>query len=126
MFRSTSKYQTDLIERSRKELEKKILRLATLEAEWMRHYGHEDSREKEDFYDLGFYDRMLPIGYSKVWTPLHLRCPMGYVSSLDISNITDTQYGPRDHAKGVYTCLEFVIYNKVEGYIELIKLIKKI
>lgn len=108
------------------ELLDKITRLAKTEAEWLRHYGHVDSRESEEFDDILFYDRMLPIGYSKVWTPLHLRCPMGYVSSLDISNITDTQYGPRDHTKGVYTCLEFVIHNRIDGYLDMIKMIRNL
>ena len=102
----------------------KILKLATIEAEWMSHYGHEDSRKNEQFDDFLFYDRMLPIGYSKVYTPLHLRCPMGYVNSLDINDIKDTIYGPRNHENNVYTCLEFVIYNKIEGYEKLITLIK--
>jgi len=102
----------------------KIFKLAKLEAEWMSHYAHEDSRRDETFQDIKFYDRMLPIGYSKVYTPLHLRCPMGYVNSLDIKHIADTIYGPRNHENDVYTCLEFVIYNKIEGYKKLINLIK--
>lgn len=101
----------------------KIFRLAKTEAEWMRYYGHEDSRRDERFEDIGFYDRMLPIGYSKVYTPLVHKCPMGYVNSLDPGK-AEVIYGPRDHSKGVYTPLEFVIYNKVEGYQDLIKMIK--
>ena len=110
---------------NKEELLKKIFRLAKVESEWMSHYGHSESRESEEFNDILFYDRMKPIGYSKVWTPLHLRCPMGYVTSLDIEKINDTVYGPRDHAKGIYTCLEFVIHNRIEGYPDLIKLIKR-
>jgi hypothetical protein len=44
---------------------------------------------------------------------------------LDIDKIKDTVHGPRDHAKGIYTCLEFVLSNRLEGYLDLIKLIKK-
>lgn len=101
----------------------KIFKLAKTEAEWMRYYGYVDSRKEEKFHDINFYDRMLPIGYSKVYTPLVQKCPMGYVNSLDVDK-AEVVFGPRDHEKGVYTPLEFVIYNKVEGYLELIKLIK--
>lgn len=104
----------------------KIFKLAKIEAEWLSHYGHEDSRRDESFEDALFYDRMLPIGYSKVYTPLHIRCPMGYVPSLNIDDITEVIYGPRNHKNNVYTCLEFVIHNRVDGYLDLIKLIKKI
>lgn len=109
----------------KEELLNKILRLAKVEAEWLSHYGHHESREAEEFADILFYDRMQSIGYAKVWTPLHVRCPMGYVSSLKLEEIIDTQHGPRNHEAGVWTCLEFVISNQVEGYLELIKLIKK-
>lgn len=103
----------------------KIFKLAKIEAEWLSHYGHIDSRISEDFNDIKFYDRMKPIGYSKVWTPLDKRCPMGYVDTLDINKVTDTIWGPRNHENGIYSCLEFVIYNKVDGWMELIKIIKK-
>lgn len=102
----------------------KIFKLAKIEAEWMSHYGHEDSRRDEQFEDFLFYDRMQSIGYAKVYTPLHLRCPMGYVKGLDIDNIDDIIYGPRNHENDVYTCLEFIIYNKIDGYERLINLIK--
>ena len=103
----------------------KIFKLAKIESEWLGHYGHEESRSNEDFKDINFYDRMLPIGYSKVWTPLYLRCPMGYVNSLNVEDVEDTIYGPRNHEKKVYTCLEFVLHNKIDGYEDLIKTIKK-
>jgi len=101
-----------------------IFKLAKIEAEWMSHYGHEESRRNEAFLDIYFYDRMQPIGYSKVYTPLHLRCPMGYVYGLDINHIDGILYGPRDHKNNIYTCLEFAIYNEIEGYEKLIQLIK--
>ena len=103
----------------------KIFKIAKIESEWLSHYGHEDSRMNEKFEDIKFYDRMLPIGYSKVYTPLYLRCPMGYISSLDINNIKEITHGPRNHQNNIYTCLEFVIHNKIEGYMDLIKIIKK-
>jgi hypothetical protein len=114
-----------MIKENKKELVEKIFKLAKIESEWLRHYGHIDSRKEEDFNDIKFYDRMLPIGYSKVWTPLYLRCPMGYVNSLNIDDIEDTTYGPRNHEKGVYTCLEFILHNKIDGYRDLIGMIKK-
>jgi hypothetical protein len=48
---------------------------------------------------------------------------MGYVNSLN-TETAEVIFGPRNHDKGVYTPLEFVIYNKIEGYLDLIKLIK--
>jgi hypothetical protein len=47
---------------------------------------------------------------------------MGYVNGL--TEVVELVYGPRNHSKGVYTPLEYVIYNKVDGYLDLIKLIK--
>ena len=101
---------------------KEILKLAKLESEWIKYYGFKDSRKNEKFEDINFYDRIVPIGYSKVYTTLEIRCPMGYVNSLD--KITDSCYGPRNHKKNIYTNLEYVIHNKIEGYLDLIKLIK--
>lgn len=103
----------------------KIFKLAKIEAEWMRYYGFVDSRKEEKFEDINFYDRMIPIGYSKVYTPLKERCPMGFVNSLDPDKV-EVVYGPRNHSRGIYTPLEFVIYNKVDGYTDLINIIKDI
>ena len=105
-----------------KEIEK-IVKLARTEADWLRYYGYVDSRTEEKFEDVGFYDRMVPIGYSKVYTPLAIRCPMGFVDSLDPETAKLTS-GPRNHEKGIYTVLEFVIYNKIDGYLEMIANIK--
>ena len=104
-------------------MKEKIFKLAKIEAEWMRYYGFVDSRMEEKFDDINFYDRMIPIGYSKVYTPLVQKCPMGFVDSLDPENVK-VIYGPRNHKKSVYTPLEFVIYNKIDGYDYLINLIK--
>ena len=104
-------------------MKEKIFKLAKTEAEWMKYYGFVDSRKEEKFGDIKFYDRMLPIGYSKVYTPLGHKCPIGYVNSLN-PETSEVVYGPRNHEKGIYTPLELVIYNKIEGYLDLIKLIK--
>jgi hypothetical protein len=104
-------------------MKEKIFKLAKTEAEWMRYYGFVDSRKEEKFEDINFYDRMIPIGYSKVYTPLVQKCPMGFVNSLDPES-AEVVYGPRNHEKNIYTPLEFVIYNKIEGYLDLINLIK--
>ena len=64
----------------------KIFKLAKVEAEWISHYGHEDSRKDEQFEDFLFYDRMKSIGYAKVYTPLYLRCPMGFVNKFYYRN----------------------------------------
>lgn len=103
----------------------KIFKLAKLESEWLKYYGHISSREEETFDDELFYNRMKSIGYAKVNSPLYERCPMGYVSSLNPENVTILGSGPRNHSKSVYTPLEFVIYNKIEGYQDLISIIKK-
>lgn len=100
-----------------------IFKLAKNEAESLRYYGYVESREKEQFSDILFYDRMDSIGYCKRKTPLDRRCPRSYVSSLDINNF-DFISGPRNHSRSVYTPLEFAIYNKIDGYTELINIIK--
>lgn len=57
---------------------------------------------------------------------LLLWLPLGYVPSLNIDDVTEVIYDPRNHENSVYTCLEFVIHNRVDGYLDLVKLIKKI
>lgn len=101
----------------------KIKKLASTEADWLRYYGYVESRKEEKFEDIGFYDRMLPIGYSKVYTPLAHKCVMGFVDSLDPEKAMLVS-GPRDHSKGVYTPLELVIFNRLEGFDLLIAMIK--
>lgn len=101
----------------------KIKKLASTEADWLRYYGYVESRREEKFEDIGFYDRMSPIGYSKVYTPLAVRCPMGFVDSLD-TEAANLISGPRNHEKGIYTVLEFVIHNKIDGYLSLIERVK--
>lgn len=100
----------------------KIFKTAKLEAEWIKYYGHAVTRLAEPFDDINFYDRILPIGYSKVYTPLHIKCNMGCVNTLE-SN-PEVVNGIRNHSKSVYTCLEYVIHNKIEGYLNLIQIIK--
>jgi len=102
----------------------KIIKAAKTESEWLRHYSHTDSKRDEQFEDFLFYDRMLPNGYAKVYMPLHQRCPMGYIQGLDVTDNKDIIYGPRNHDKGIYTVLEFVIYNKLPGYQEMIDYVK--
>ena len=102
-----------------------IIKLADTEASALKYYGWREDRDKEEFKDIGFYDRMKPIGYAKVVLPLDRRCPQSYLSSL---NIRDVKFisGPRDHSKSVYTPLEFVIYNRIDPYQEYIKMIKDV
>jgi hypothetical protein len=101
-----------------------IFKTAKLEAEWLRYYGHIDSRNEETFNDILFYDRMYPIGYSKKYTQLADRCPMGYLNGLNLKSNIEICFGPRNHSKEIYTCLEFIIHNKIDGYLNLIKIIK--
>jgi len=105
-------------------MNEKIFKLAKTEAEWMRYYAHIDSRNDEKFQDINFYDRMLPIGYSKVYTPLSHKCPMAFVNKLDLENV-EVIYGPRNHKNNIYTPLEYIIHNKIDGYLELIKIVKE-
>ncbi len=87
---------------------------ARTEAEWLRYYGHEESRKSEDFSDVNFYDRIKSIGYTKRVIQLHQRCSMmnitsdkpvleSEISELRIANET------RSHGKNVYTALEWFI-----------------
>ena len=101
----------------------KIKKLARTESDWLRYYGFVDSRMEEKFEDIGFYDRMAPIGYSKVYMPLAQRCPMAFVAGLD-PDTAEVTSGPRSHERGIYTPLEFVIHNKIDGYLEMIDNIK--
>ena len=40
----------------------KMWKSAKTEAEWLRYYGHIDSRLTEEFNDVNFYDRIISIG----------------------------------------------------------------
>ncbi len=101
-------------------MKNEIFKLAKLEAEWLRYYTHKDSRNSEKFVDIYFYDRLISIGYAKVNTELIFRCPMGFVKTLKISDNIKI-CNKEDNA---FTCLQFVIYNKIDGYLDLISIIK--
>jgi hypothetical protein len=106
-----------------------IYKLAQKEAEWLRYYGHTDTRNADSFEDEKFYDRIISIGYTKRVIPLSNRCAMDYISGnsnvmgLEADEITSVS-GPRNHEKNIYTPLEYIIGTKKEGYEELIKIIK--
>lgn len=102
----------------------KIITTAKIESEWLRHYGYIDSRKAETFSDIYFYDRMIPNGYAKVYMPLHQRCPMGYVNGLNLEENKEIIFGPRNHKNNIYTVLEYVIYNKLPGYLDMINHVK--
>jgi hypothetical protein len=106
----------------------KLWKSARDEADWLRYYGHNESRMSDEFNDDKFYDRIESIGYTKRVIPLHLRCPMVCISSdlpMDESTIKDIYVvsGPRNHSKNIYTPLEFFIGKKI-GTDQLIKIIK--
>jgi hypothetical protein len=92
----------------------KMWKCARTEAEWLRYYGHEESRKSEDFSDVKFYDRIQSIGYTKRVIELHQRCSMMNVTSdkpVLESDISDLRIAneTRSHGKNVYTALEWFI-----------------
>lgn len=101
---------------------------AKTEADWLRYYGHKDSRMSEEFLDANFYDRIESIGYTKRVIELHQRCSMLNVTSdkpvleSDISDLRE-EYSLRNHDKNVYTALEWFIAKGIatEQLIEIIK-----
>ena len=106
--------------------------LAKKEAEWLRYYGHSESRSADNFDDEKFYDRIISIGYTKRVIPLPNRCAMDYISSklwevsvmdVETDNIVSVS-GPRNHEKNIYTPLEYIIGARKEGYEELVRIIK--
>ena len=110
---------------------KEIYKTAKNEAEWIKYYGHVDTRKSETFEDENFYDRIKSIGYAKVNTRLDVRCAMEFITSngtpvmkSEMSSLKAVS-GPRNHDKNVYTTLEYVIGNKLEGYEELVDIIKR-
>jgi hypothetical protein len=92
----------------------KMWRSAKTEAEWLKYYGHQESRLVEDFSDVNFYDRIQSIGYTKRVTALYQRCSMLNVTSdkpvlecgISELKISDTN---REHSKNIYTALEYFI-----------------
>jgi hypothetical protein len=92
----------------------KMWKCAKTEAEWLRYYGHEESRMSEDFSDVNFYDRIQSIGYTKRVIELHQRCSMMNITSdkpVLESDISDLRIAneTRSHGKNVYTALEWFI-----------------
>jgi hypothetical protein len=113
-----------------------IYRCAIKEAEWLKYYGHCDTRLAETFDDHLFYDRIESIGYTKVVMPLHLRCAMLYVapspkcveldpgvSALDLGpNDVIPSYGPKTET--VLTALEYIVARFPALRQEFIKMMK--
>ena len=92
----------------------KMWKCARTEAEWLRYYGHEESRKSEDFSDVNFYDRIKSIGYTKRVIQLHQRCSMMNITSdkpVLESEISELRVAreTRNHGKNVYTALEWFI-----------------
>jgi hypothetical protein len=92
----------------------KMWKCAKTEAEWLKYYGHQESRLVEDFSDANFYDRIQSIGYTKKVISLHGRCTMMNVTSdkpvleskMDELRICNSY---RDHNQNIYTALEYFI-----------------
>jgi hypothetical protein len=106
----------------------KIWKSAKTEAEWLKYYGHVDTRMNEKFEDVNFYDRIISIGYAKKNIPLPQRCSMLNVTSdkpvleSDIIELKE-EYSLRNHDNNIYTALEYLIAKGI-GTDQLIKIIK--
>ncbi len=106
----------------------KMWKYAKTEAEWLRYYGHKESRMLEEFSDANFYDRIKSIGYTKRVIELHQRCSMMNVTSdkpvleSDISDLRQ-ECSLRNHDKNIYTALEWFIAKGIatEQLIDIIK-----
>lgn len=110
-------------------LKNKIWIAAKNEADWLRYYGHVDTRMSEDFNDHLFYSRIKSIGYTKRKVDLVSRCSMAFVTSYKSvleSELDDLIIvsGPVNHSANVYTALEFFVARRL-GIDELITIIKK-
>lgn len=106
----------------------RILKAAQTEADWLRYYGHSETRMIEKFEDCKFYDRITSIGYTKRVIPLPNRCSMLNITSdkpvleSDVEDLRE-EYSIRNHDKNVYTSLEYVIAKRIEKD-KLIKIIR--
>jgi hypothetical protein len=106
----------------------KIWKSAKTEAEWLKYYGHVDTRMNEKFQDVNFYDRIISIGYAKKNISLPQRCSMLNVTSdkpvldSDIIELKE-EYSLRNHDNNIYTALEYLIAKGI-GTDQLIKIIK--
>ena len=106
----------------------KIWKSARIEADWLRYYGHVDTRMNEKFEDVNFYDRIVSIGYAKRNISLDQRCSMLNITSdkpvleSEISELKE-EYSLRNHDKNIYTALEYLIGKNI-GTEQLIKIIK--
>lgn len=110
----------------------KIYMLAENEAQWLHYYGYRPSRDKEQFDNHTFYDRLESIGYAKRVTELSLRCTRAYITGKNDKPVLECGFdelvftsGPRNHMNNVFTPLEYVIGKRTNGYAELIRFIKE-
>lgn len=107
---------------------KDILRAAETEADWLRYYGHSETRLVEKFEDCKFYDRITSIGYTKRVIPLPNRCSMMNITSdkpVFESDLEDLRqaFSVRSHVGNVYTALEYLIGKGIEKE-RLIKIVR--
>jgi hypothetical protein len=107
---------------------KDILKAAETEADWLRYYGHSETRMSEKFEDSDFYDRIISIGYAKRNITLPNRCSMLNITSdkpvleSDVEDLRE-EYSLRDHNNNVYTALEYLIAKGIEKE-RLIKIVR--
>jgi hypothetical protein len=98
------------------------------ETSWLKYYG--SAQESEDpnrttritelYNDAKFYDRLIGIGYTKKVIPLYNRCPACCITSSKPvleSTIEELEVvsGPRNHEKNIYTPLEYMLANNLDG-----------
>jgi len=108
----------------------KLWKSAKIEADWIRYYGHKETRLSDKFIDAEFYDRIKSIGYTKKTIPLHQRCSMLNITS--DKPVLDSSFSElkeidvyRNHENNVYTALEYFIARGV-GTGQLVEIIKGI
>ena len=106
----------------------RILKAAQTEADWLRYYGHSETRMIEKFEDCKFYDRITSIGYAKRNIPLPNRCSMLNITSDKLvleSGVEELreEYSLRNHDRNVYTALEYIMAKGIEKD-KLIKIIR--
>lgn len=93
--------------------EEELFKAAKQELEWLRYYGHVDSREAFSL-DSDIYRDLQSIGYAKVNLPLDVRCaPFIITSNNPIDSETSVEElfvigSSRDRSQNKYTPLEIV------------------
>lgn len=107
---------------------------ANQEASWLQYFGSDTERRLDNYNDVNFYDRIINTECVQRTTrhiplPLPMRCAACFITSKKPvleSKVEDLESTSnyRNHDNNIYTPLEYVLANKIDGYEKLIETLR--